>query len=67
MLLLVLLIFALLFIVFLEAPRLIRLALWRELTVFLLLWGAASALAVAQFTGVELPNPIELISTILQQ
>lgn len=49
-----LLIAGLLIIVFLEAPRLVLERLWKELAVFLVLWGIASSMAVAQFMGVEL-------------
>ncbi|MHB1256371.1 MAG: hypothetical protein ACYCXI_09190 [Dethiobacteraceae bacterium] len=38
--------------------------MWKELLVFLGLWSVASFLAVAQFMGVELPNPTQLLNSI---
>lgn len=61
---LILLIIALLAVLFMEAPRLVVAALWRELIVFLVLWSMGSFLALAQFIGIELPNPTELIQAI---
>jgi hypothetical protein len=54
----------LLFIVLLEAPRLVVAQMRKELLVFLVLWSLASFLAVAQFMGMELPNPTDLINNI---
>jgi len=54
----------LLFIVLLEAPRLVVAQMRKELIVFLVLWSLASFLAVAQFMGMELPNPTDLINNI---
>jgi len=48
----------------LEAPRLIAAQMRKELLVFLVLWSLASFLAVAQFLGIELPNPTELLNTV---
>jgi hypothetical protein len=62
--LLILLITALLAVVLLEAPRLLVEKLWKELIVFLGLWSVASFLAIAQLTGLALPNPTELINAI---
>ncbi|MBS3901091.1 MAG: hypothetical protein KGZ54_03615 [Dethiobacter sp.] len=53
-----------LFIVLLEAPRLVVAQMRKELLVFLVLWSLASFLAVAQFMGMELPNPTDLINNI---
>lgn len=61
---LILLIAALLFIVLLEAPRLVVEQMWRELIAFLGLWSIASFLAVAHFTGLELPNPTDILNAI---
>lgn len=58
------LIAGLLTILFLEAPRLVLERLWKELAVFLVLWGLASSMAVAQFLGVELPNITEFLNAI---
>ena len=48
----------------LEASRLVAAQMWKELTVFLGLWSFASFLAIAQFMGMELPNPTELINAV---
>ncbi|MCR3921765.1 MAG: hypothetical protein NUK65_04495 [Firmicutes bacterium] len=64
--LLFLLVLALVSIVILEAPRLAFAKLWRELAVFFTLWSFASFLAIAQVIGLELPNPIELITQLIQ-
>lgn len=63
--LLILLIGTLLFVVVMEAPRLIYQKLWRELAAFFFLWGFASALAIAQFMGVDLNTPLQLLSKTL--
>jgi len=54
----------LLFIVLLETPRLVAAQMWKELLVFLGLWSVASFFAIAQFIGMELPNPTELLNAI---
>lgn len=61
---LILLVIALMSVFFMEAPRLVVAALWRELIVFLMLWSLGSFLAVAQFIGMELPNPTEILQNI---
>jgi hypothetical protein len=59
-----LLITGLLFIVLMEAPRLLLEKMWKELAVFLGLWSMASFMAIAQLTGLELPNPTDIINAI---
>jgi hypothetical protein len=61
---LILLISALLIIFLLEAPRLLVERMWKELFFFTGLWSIASFMAVAQFIGLELPNPTDLINAI---
>lgn len=61
---LILLISALLLIFLLEAPRLLVAQKWTELAVFIGLWSLASFLAIAQFIGVELPNPTDLLNAV---
>ncbi|MFW0860839.1 MAG: hypothetical protein AAGT88_01850 [Dethiobacter sp.] len=36
----------------------------KELLVFLSLWSLASFYAIAQFLGIELPNPTDLINAV---
>ncbi|EEG78078.1 hypothetical protein [Dethiobacter alkaliphilus] len=61
---LILLLSGLFLIVLLEAPRLLLKKMWKELIVFLGLWAIASSLAVAQFIGVDLPNPTDILHAI---
>jgi hypothetical protein len=61
---LLLLIPVLLIILAYDAPRLVKEAMWRELAVFLLIWSFGSFLSVAAVTGMELPNPNDLITAI---
>jgi hypothetical protein len=60
----ILLVTILMLIALMETPRLAAEKMWRELLVFLGLWAFGSFLAVAQFLGLELPNPTDLISAI---
>jgi hypothetical protein len=38
--------------------------LWRELAVFLFLWLLGSLFSFAVVTGIELPNPTDIINAI---
>ncbi|MDW7651886.1 MAG: hypothetical protein SCK29_04840 [Bacillota bacterium] len=61
---LLLLIAILLLIAVAEAPRLAVERMWKELAAFLTLWALGSFMAIAQVTGLELPNPTDLINAI---
>ncbi|MCW3489294.1 hypothetical protein [Dethiobacter alkaliphilus] len=61
---LILLLAGLFLIMLMEAPRLLLNKMWKELIVFLGLWAIASSLAVAQFIGIDLPNPTDLLNAI---
>jgi hypothetical protein len=60
----ILLILALLSVLAIEVPRLIMGKLWRELAVFLFLWLLGSLFSFAVVTGIELPNPTDIINAI---
>jgi hypothetical protein len=60
----ILLILTLLVIPAFDTPRLVRERLWRELVVYFMLWTLGSFLAVAVVAGIELPNPVDLITAV---
>lgn len=62
--LIMLLITALLFILAIEVPRLIKEKLWRELAVFVFLWAIGSFVSLSVVLGIELPNPTDLLNAI---
>ncbi|MBS4030143.1 MAG: hypothetical protein KGZ63_01785 [Clostridiales bacterium] len=62
--LIVLLISALVLILAIEVPRLIKEKLWKELAVFLFLWAAGSFVSLSVVLRIELPNPTDIINAI---
>jgi len=58
---LVLLILALLLILAIDVPRLVKKALWRELTVMLIFWSVASYVSIAIVLRINLPNPFNFL------
>jgi hypothetical protein len=60
----ILLVTVLLAVLSFDAPRLVKEGMWREAAVLLLIWSAGSFMAVAAVTGLELPNPNDLINAI---
>lgn len=55
---------ALVLILAIEVPRLIKEKLWKELAVFLFLWSVGSFVAMSVFMGIELPNPTDIVNAI---
>lgn len=62
--LIMLLITALVLILAIEIPRLIKEKLWKELAVFIFLWAVGSFIALSVVLGIELPNPTDLLNAI---
>jgi hypothetical protein len=64
---LLLLVLAFLAMVAWEVPYLLREKLWRELTVFSVLWLLGFALSFLLTIGVELPSPADGIEYLIKQ